>query len=289
MKVCDINSIDFNDEDLTFHLTNKKFENSISSNGLEARIGDNSSGNLENEKTEKVFFTKSLKGTLIYLNRTLNIIDSSVEHKRIEDFKNGPYNYFIDIYNKNCKINMTREDEKKISYKMMKEYLNRSIIYKCNLNYSTKKEYNKMDKDVQNNIDYLLDDVNESQEGKKHTINNMHTISGKGISKEKMEKLIIQGSDSALDITKALIEKYKELYPNKDLPVLDEGKYAKDYNLLEEFYIQNLLIKEEKQTDFLKGLRRQTNIYNEERFLKDLQENNNVIKSKEQTKDINNI
>lgn len=98
MKVCDINSIDFNDEDLTFHLTNKKFENSISSNGLEARIGDNSSGHLGNEKTEKVFFTKSLKGTLIYLNRTLNIIDSSVEHKRIEDFKNGPYNYFIDIY-----------------------------------------------------------------------------------------------------------------------------------------------------------------------------------------------
>lgn len=289
MKECDINNINFSDEDLAFHLTKKEFEKGIGNNGLEARIGDNSSGHLGKEKTEKVFFTKSLKGTLIYLNRTLNIIDSSVEHKRIEDFKDGPYNYFIDIYNENCKLNMTREDEKKISYKMMEEYLKRSIIYKCNLNYSTKEEYDKMDDDAKSKIDYLLDDVNESQEGKTHTINNMHTIPGKGISKEKMEKLIVEGKDSALDITKSLIEKSKELYPSKELPVLDEGKYAKDYNLLEEFYTNYLSIERENQSDFLKGLRSHTNISNEERFLKDLQENSKEIESKEQKKNIKSI
>lgn len=272
MKQCEINTLDFKDEDLTFHLTRKEFEESININGLQAQIGDNSSGNLGNEKTKKVFFTKSLQGILIYLNRTLNIIDSSVEHKRISDFRNGPYNYFIDIYNKNSFQNMSREDEKNVSYEIMKEYLDRSIIYKCNLNYTKKDDYTKMSKEEQNHIDYLLDDINESQEGKIHTINNMHTISGKGISKDKMEKLTINEKDSALDITRILIEKYKELYPNKELPVLDEGEYARDYNLLKDFYSKHLSkeINNKSKNNFLSNLQDLVNT-NEERFLKDTQ------------------
>lgn len=252
IKEKDITTMDLANEDLTLHMSRKEQEEGISKKGLVAQIGENSKGHFGREETSKVFFTKSIKGTLLYINRMLNMIDSSVEGKSMDKYKKV-YGYFNNIYDANYKEGMSREEEIGITHKIIAEYLNRSVIYNCNLNYSTQEEYNKMSPLKKAKIDYLLDDTNEERKGEMHTINNMHTIRGKGISKRKLEKLTINGSDSALDVTKYIIEQYKQLHPNEPLPCIDEGNGRKDNPMLEGFYSEYL--NKEKNETFIGSLK----------------------------------
>ena len=269
----DINSIDFSDKDLILHLSKKSYEPGIDENGLIPQIGENSKGNLGNEKTAKVFFTKSIDGTLMYLNRGVCIFNDIVEQNEIEDYSEGVYSYFSDVYNKCMQNNDIKGDKKKISFELMKEYLKRAIFYKCNINKSTKDEYEKMSEEQKDNVDYLLDDINE-ESGTIHPISNMHTISGKGISKDKLQKITVDGKDSALDVFKLLMEKYKKLNPNKPTPTKSH-----DENLLDEFYNYSFKTKEKNETDeksnFLSSLRENVN-NDTEKYITEINEDKNI-------------
>lgn len=243
----DVRSLDLTNEDLTLHLSRKDKEAGIEKNGLVAQIGENSKGKFGREKTSKVFFTKSIKGTLMFINRILNMVDNSIEAKNMDSYANTQYSYFTDIYNANYEEGMSRQEETQIANKIVAAYLRQGIMYNCNLQYCTKDEYAKMNYFKKSKIDYLIDDNNEERDGEVHPINNMHTISGKGISRNKLEKLTIDGSDSALDITRHIIEKYKELHPGEKLPFIDEGEGKRDTPLLEGFYED--LTRDEMQKD----------------------------------------
>ena len=130
-----------------------------------------------------------------------------------------------------------------------------------------------MSEEQKANIDYLLDDINEESETI-HPISNMHTISGKGISKDKLQKITVDGKDSALDVFKLLMEKYKKLNPNKPTPTKSH-----DENLLDEFYDYSFKTKEKTEPDeksnFLSSLRENVN-NDTEKYITEINEDKNI-------------
>lgn len=285
----DINSIDFSDKDLILHLSKKSYEPSIDENGLIPQIGENSKGDLGNEKTAKVFFTKSIDGTLMYLNRTACIFSDIVDQNEVENYSKGVYSYFSDVYNKCMQNDDIKGDKKKISFELMKEYLNKAIFFKCNINKSTKDEYEKMSEEQKNNVDYLLDDLNEER-GTVHAINNMHTISGKGISKDKLQKITVDGKDSALNVFKVLMEKYKKLNPDKPIPTAVHPNKSHDENLLDDFYNYSFKTKEKTEPDeksnFLSALKENVNTDSEKYITEGNEDKDISIQKNEKNKQL---
>ena len=74
IKNVEFSDIDFSNKDIILHLTSKEHEEDINKDGLIPQIGENSKDGLGYEKTPKVFFTKELDGSLMYVNKVLNII-----------------------------------------------------------------------------------------------------------------------------------------------------------------------------------------------------------------------
>lgn len=253
----DINDINFENKKLYFHLSKKEDEESIEKgkiidgkfyDGLLPQIGTNSKGMLGKEITPKVFFTESLKGTLMYINRTMNIIKYNVDNSNVEKIarENKEYDFAEDIYNKMKNENMESVDTENITMEIMKEYLKKRIYYKLDLNGRniSIEQYNNLPKEEQIKIDYVDYDYNEESKGAYHTINNKHTISGKGVSKEKLRKITFNGEDSALAIVEGLACKYKELYPDEEFPTVEHKNGNKDIELVGKF-INKIIDREE--------------------------------------------
>lgn len=225
MQTIETSQVDFGNTDICYHLTRDVYEEEISYDGIIPQIGRRSEGDLGGEKTPKVFFAKSLEGALIFLNRNGNIFRSvardnnfAMLEKGIKDDKN--YEDFKRVFEENVHENMSEEELNTLAMDLAYLYFKNSIYYKCNLEQSTVEEYKKMTPEEQKKIDYLIDDINEEKPDKKHTINNMHTISGKGIPTEKMELMTVKGEKSGMDVILEMCDAYKELHPGEHLPVL---------------------------------------------------------------------
>lgn len=127
-------------------------------------------------------------------------------------------------------------------FSLVEQSMKNQSTYKLDLRYSTKEEYKDMSSDEQKSIDYLSDDKDEETK-KVMAKYNMHTLSGKGISKDKIHRIV--GKDdkniSMYDVTMYLCQRYKELYPNNEFPSIISSSGYKEECWMEEFYSQSIV------------------------------------------------
>lgn len=237
MEVIDVKDADFYNPESCYHLTRGIHEESINKNGLGADIGIRSKDGVGNEKTNKVFFAKSLEGTLIFINRNLNIFygvakqkDFSFIRKALEDDSPDMYE---DLFNSMVHDDISKEECEEVGVALGKLYLERGIYYKLNLKSSTKEDFENMTEEEKEEIDYFTNDINEERPSENSSINNMHTRSGRGVPNDKMELMTVDGKKSALDVAISMAEHYKAQNPGKPLPVLEYKNGKKDKPLLE--------------------------------------------------------
>lgn len=237
MKELDIKDCKLDSLESYYHLTRRVHESNISEKGLVPDIGTRSKDGIGKESTSKVFFTKSLDGTLIFLNRTLNILYSFTKEHKLAQYSNAVGDDNIELYKQTLiSILHNNKSEKNLTEAVLalgKLYFERGIFYKLNLKHCTKEEFQNMSEQEQNQIDYFSDDIDEETHNQHHSIHNMHTRIGKGIKPSQMELITADGKKSALDIIISMSEKYMELNPGKSLPVLEYGNGQKDIPLLE--------------------------------------------------------
>lgn len=140
--------------------------------------------------------------------------------------------------------------------------LNSRIYYVIDLEGTTREKYEKMTSEEREEIDYLIDDYNEEyfkedENGNKTipdtnyrvTPANMHTITGKDIGIEKIKKITNDDGKTAtlFQVAMALCDKYKEFYPDKEIPIYVNGDGSKDENFLEDIYLKHKeLLKDKK-------------------------------------------
>lgn len=232
MEKIETEKCNFDDTEICYHLSRKTHKKEIEDKGLISRLGVRSTGHMGKEKTPKVFFSKSMEGTLMFLNRTLNIFKSAIEWEleiknvgldRIRQaFKDDDLEEYEQMFKEGIHRKMTEQEIDDLALKLGKRYFERGIYYKCDLEGTTKSEYENLPQEEKANIDYLVDDINE-ENGKTHRINNMHTIIGKGIPKEKLSLLTSNGSESALDVIMDMCNYYKKTHPNEKLPILKDS------------------------------------------------------------------
>lgn len=267
IKNVEFSDIDFSNKDIILHLTPKEHEEDINKDGLIPQIGENSKDGLGYEKTPKVFFTKELDGSLMYVNKVLNIISYFIKSKDYTVLKKTSHKKYVDFLEKETTPNMTEQEETNLACKFTDAFLNDRIYYMCNLKGCTKNEYDNLSKFQKHKIDYLLDDIDEQTGVTTHPINNMHTIAGKGIPKEKLSKVTNKGNDNAKDIVMQLIRTYKEKNPKCELP-----SCQKDVPMLDTFY--NYVLEQEKNkdsNDFITNLKALNNT-DESRYLSSLKD-----------------
>lgn len=93
--------------------------------------------------------------------------------------------------------------------------------------------------DLQEGIDYFEDDIDEENNNKMPKYN-MHTKSGKGVSKENIHRIV--GEDgkamSRFDVTMCLCQRYKQLYPDKEFPSIVSSSGYTEELWLDQFYAQ---------------------------------------------------
>lgn len=255
MKVIDIKDSELDNSESCYHLTRAVHEESIAKNGLGADIGVRSKDGVGNEKTNKVFFAKSLEGTLIFLNRNLNIF---YEIAKLKDFslcrgalRDDSPELYEEIFNEMMHDNMSKKECEEVGIALGKLYLERGIYYKLNLSSSTKEEFENMSEEDKEKVDYLLDDINEERPDEHMTINNMHTRSGKGVPSEKMALMNVNGKKSSLDIVIGMAEYFRSQNPGKPLPVIEYKNGKKDKPLLENL-VDRLQEKDKENTSMRK-------------------------------------
>lgn len=222
METIDVKECEFNNPESCYHLTRAVHhygEKGIAKKGLGADIGIRSKDEVGNEKTKKVFFAKSLEGTLIYLNRTLNIFHSAVEHKDLKPYLNALSDDKPELYEKifeeKVQDEMSESEMAEATLALGELYLQRGVYYKLDLKHSTREEFENMTLEEQEKIDYLIDDVNEEKEGETHTINNMHTRTGRAVKPEQMARIAVDGNSSALDVVISMSDYYREMNREK--------------------------------------------------------------------------
>lgn len=237
MREKDVKECEFDNPESCYHLTRAVHENSIAETGLGDDIGIRSTDGAGHEKTSKVFFAKSLKGTLIFLNRNLNIFYQAAKQNNFANYRNAISDdspeLYEQIFNEKVHDNMSEEELTEAALALGKLYLERGIYYKLDLKYCTREEFESMSARQQDEIDYFSDDINEERPDEHPEINNMHTRTGRGIAPEQMILMTANGSKSALDIAISMSEVYKALNPGEALPVLEYRRGGKDRPLLE--------------------------------------------------------
>jgi len=237
MKELDVKECEFNNIESCYHLTRGVHEDSIAEKGLGADIGIRSKDGVGNEKTSKVFFAKSLEGTLIFLNRTFNIFYSAAKRNNFVllkgALKDDSPELYEEIFTDMVHDNMSQEELTEVALSLGKLYLERGIYYKLDLRNCTREEFQKMSEQEKDEIDYFSDDINEERPDEHPTINNMHTRTGRGVKSSQMTLMTTDGRKSALDIAVRMGEFYKILNPGKPLPVLEHKNGSKDTPLLE--------------------------------------------------------
>ncbi len=237
MKELDVKKCEFDNIESCYHLTRRIFENEISEKGLNPSIGIRSKDGLGKEKTSKIFFAKSLEGTLIFLNRDFNIFRSAAKHNNFAMIKSGLKDDSLELYEKiftdMVHDDMSEEELDEVALALGKLYLERGIYYKLDLKHCTREEFRNMDDQDKDEIDYFSNDINEERPSEQPMISNMHTRSGRGVKPSQMTLMTSDGKKSALDIAISMSEFYKALNPDKSLPVLEFDNGKKDRPLLE--------------------------------------------------------
>lgn len=237
MKEKDVKECQFDNLENCYHLTRAVHEDSIAEKGLGADIGIRSKDGAGKEKTSKVFFAKSLEGTLIFLNRNFNIFYSAAKRNNFAQYRGAVSDDRPELYEQifadMVHDNMSEEELTEVALALGKLYLERGIYYKLDLKHCTREEFKNMDAQEQDEIDYFSDDINEERPDEHPAINNMHTRTGRGVKPSQMTLMTTEGKKSALDIAISMSEAYKVLHPGKDLPVLEYKNGMKDKPLLE--------------------------------------------------------
>ena len=237
MNNLDVNECEFDNPESCYHLTRGVHEESIAQKGLGANIGIRSKDGVGNEKTSKVFFAKSLEGTLIFLNRNFNIFRSAAKQNNFAGIKGALKDdspeLYEQIFNDMVHDNMSDKELDDVAIALGKMYLERGIYYKLDLKHCTREEFQEMSESEKNEIDYFSNDINEERPDETPAINNMHTRTGRGIAPNQMALMTKEGSKSALDIAISMSEVYRKLHPEQSLPVLVHKNGNKDKPLLE--------------------------------------------------------
>lgn len=271
MNVKDVRQCNLEDQEGCYHLTRGVHEESISKDGLGANIGIRSKDGAGNEKTSKVFFAKSLEGALIFLNRNLNIFYSAAKNNSLDRYKNAlsddKLEEYEKIFSRKVHENMTEEELTDVALDLGKLYFENGIYYKLDLKHCTKEEFDNMDETRQDEIDYFSDDINEERPDEHPAINNMHTRTGRGVRPDQMTLMTSDGSKSAFDVILSMSETYRELNPNKPLPVLAHKDGKKDRPLLDALVdrfktkkVEDLgkeTLEEQKDTSFLDSIEKE--------------------------------
>lgn len=244
----DVRDCEFDNPESCYHLTRAVHESSIGENGLGADIGIRSKDGVGNEKTSKIFFAKSLKGTLIFLNRNFNIFRDAAKHDNFKGIKKALEDdspeLYEQIFNDMVHEDMTEQELDNVAIALGKLYLERGIYYKLDLNHCSKERFEEMSEAEKDEIDYLDNDINEERPDEHPSINNMHTRTGRGVKPSKMKLMTNSGNKTALDIAVSMGEFYKLLHPEQALPVLEHKNGSKDKPLLE-MLIQRIKEKEQ--------------------------------------------
>lgn len=237
MRELDIKKCELDNEESCYHLTRKVYKEKIAQQGICPDIGIRSKDGMGKERTPKVFFAKSLEGTLIFLNRNFNIFYSAVKHNNFAKIKGALKDdnpeLYEQIFDDMVHENMSQEELTDTALELGKLYLDRGIYYKVDLKHCTKEEFQEMNEQEQDEIDYFSNDINEERPDERPTINNMHTRTGRGIKPSQMTLILSNGKESALEIAISMSEFYKTLNPGKPLPVLEFKDGTKDKPLLE--------------------------------------------------------
>ena len=204
---------------LCFHLTSMSAIDSIDNNGLVADIGINSSGNLGKEKTKKVFFSKGYAYALSIINRAMDIVNRVLDSGDMETIE---------------KLGLDPTLDAKSNILML---LDKKAYYLLNIKGVSREEYEKMPDEERAGISYLTDDLDE-ETGKTMEDANMHTISGLGVPKELMVKVVDDNYDvvNSTEVIKALARKFKEFHSDMELPTRNQS-----VNYLEQFYDENVI------------------------------------------------
>lgn len=207
MKTIDIKEID---ENTFFHYTNINNLESILENGLEPRIGPNSSFV---EKTKKIFFVKGEIGIIDIIDVWLKWITAKGRASKIKYILGTLYLRFPfrneKIPNNIILRNLNDKSLRKKTYQYMKDTLENSVVLVL---------------DLKENIDFSYDDIDEVKSRyyesllkllytKKSNIKdkrveywNMHTFKNKKIVKEKISVLCKRKTINANIIIKTIIE-----------------------------------------------------------------------------------
>lgn len=242
MKELDVKECEFENIESCYHLTRGVHEDSIEEKGLGADIGIRSKDGVGNEKTSKVFFAKSLEGTLIFLNRNFNIFRRAAKYNDFAGIKGALKDdspeLYEQIFTDMVHDDMSEKELNEVAIALGKMYLERGIYYKLDLKHCTKEEFQNMDEHEQDEIDYFSDDINEEKPDEHPAINNMHTRTGRGVKTSQMTLMSTDGKKTALDIAISMSEAYKALNPGKSLPVLEHKNGSKDRPLLEMLVIR---------------------------------------------------
>lgn len=237
MEEKDVNDCELDNIENCYHFTRAIHEESINKDGLGADTGIRSKDGLGNEKNAKVFFTKSLKGALIFINTNFNIIYELAKNNNFSIFRQAVSDdtpeLYEELFNDMMCDNMSESELTEVVLALGKLYLERGIFYKLDLNSCLKEEFQDMTSQEQDKIDYFIDDINEERPNEQHTINNMHTRTGRGVKPNQMVLLTKDGKKSALDIVISMCEAYKSLNQGDVLPVREYKNGKKDKPFLE--------------------------------------------------------
>ena len=218
----DIEEIDFNNSYFHFFLTANY--DSIMSNGLEARIGENAKGA---ELSPKIFFSKGAKGILeicnVWIQWTMYKMIVSDVRKSLGDSR---------VTNQEYKI--AREMMKSGNVPNYEQYMTRAV--ESLKNGFSSSSYVSLD--IHDGEEFRSDDIDEIKHKERDKeflsimymkkINegdetmeswNMHTLSGVGISKDKITPICADGKTDALSVIKKAYAMVKT--DDMQLPFLD--------------------------------------------------------------------
>lgn len=241
---------------INFHSTKINDENisSKDNSGFPPGIGENSDGVFGNEKTPKVFFSQGLDEALKMVNRCLRLIVFSIENRMnengregmkilgIEDYYKEVAEVFENISRNELEVENITSETKNNLFLIAKKKFEDMTYYIFDLNGCTRDEYEDLSGTDKAEVDYLMDDYDEdphSNTYKKMAKYNMHTISGKGVSADKVHRIVRNDGSkmNAFDIIMRLCQKYKQFNPNEPFPYIMNADGSGD-NWLEGFYQQ---------------------------------------------------
>ena len=206
---------------LCFHFSSINNMESIDENGLFANKGVHSTGELGNEKTKKVFFSKGYIPALSLINLSLEKCTNLYNNGKVELMQ---------------KIGMDPTLDVKSS---IIDLLSKNIYYILDIKGVSKSEYDTLSEEEKSKVSYLTDDLDE-ESGKVMESANMHTISNTGVVKEQLYKIVDDNFEvaSVLDVVSLLASKFKELHPESEFPTRHQT-----YNYMEDYYNEGLLKK----------------------------------------------